>query len=170
MVVDNCMFGCFQLMDILFVCCGELQIEVIFDVDVNGIMYIFVKDKGIGKEQFIKIEVFFGLSDDEIKCMKVEVEVNVEVDKKCKEDVELVNKVDFMIFQIECQLKEYGDKLLVDKKQLIEDVLVDLKKEYEVKNIVNLQVVMDCVNDVFQVVFQEMYNVVNVGGGVQEGV
>lgn len=98
MVKDNCIVGCFILDGILLVLCGVFQIEVIFDMDVNGILMVVFKDKGIGKEQFICIEVFIGFFQEEIVCMKVEVEVNVDEDKKVKECIEKMNVVDNLVF------------------------------------------------------------------------
>ena len=74
-----------------------------------------------------------------------------------------------MIFQTERQLKEYGDKIPADKKQPIEDALAELKKEFEAKNVANLQPAMDKLNDVFQAASQDMYNAANTDGGAQGG-
>jgi len=116
MANDNRTLGRFQLTDIPPARRGEPQIEVTFDVDANGIMHISAKDKGTGKEQSIKIEASSGLSDDEIKRMKAEAEANAEADKARREEVELLNKADSLIFQTERQLSEYGDKIPADKK------------------------------------------------------
>lgn len=80
MVGDNKFFGQFILIGILLVFCGVFQIEVIFDIDVNGIVYVFVKDKGIGCEQQIVIQFFGGLSKDDIENMVKNVEKYVEED------------------------------------------------------------------------------------------
>jgi molecular chaperone DnaK len=127
-------------------------------------MNISAKDKGTGKEQSIKIEASSGLSDDEIKRMKAEAEANADADQKMKEEVELVNKADSTIFQTERQIKEYGDKLPADKKQPIEDALAELKKEFEAKNMENLEPAMEKLNTVFQAASQEMYNATNQEG------
>ena len=73
-----------------------------------------------------------------------------------------------MIFQTERQLKEYGDKIPADKKQPIEDALAELKKEFEAKNMENLQPAMDKLNDVFTAASQEMYNAANAEGGAAD--
>ena len=157
MANDNKSLGRFQLSDIPAAQRGVPQIEVTFDIDANGIMNISAKDKGTGKEQSIKIEASSGLSDDEIKRMKAEAEANADADQKMKEEVELVNKADSTIFQTERQIKEYGDKLPADKKQPIEDALAELKKEFEAKNMENLEPAMEKLNTVFQAASQEMY-------------
>jgi molecular chaperone DnaK len=169
MATDNRTLGRFQLTDIPPARRGEPQIEVTFDVDANGIMHISAKDKGTGKEQSIRIEASSGLSDEEIKRMKAEAEANADADKKRREEVEMLNKADSLIFQTERQLKEYGDKIPADKKQPIEDALAALKTEFEAKNTANLEAAMERLNNVFQAASQEMYNAANAGGADQGG-
>ena len=169
MANDNKTLGRFQLTDIPSAQRGVPQIEVTFDIDANGIMNISAKDKGTGKQQSIKIESASGLSDEEIQRMKAEAEANAESDKKLREEVEIVNKADSTIFQTERQLKEYGDKIPADKKQPIEDALAELKKEFDAKNVENLEPAMEKLNTVFQAASQEMYNAANAGGGGGEG-
>jgi molecular chaperone DnaK len=170
MANDNKTLGRFQLSDIPPAPRGVPQIEVTFDIDANGIMNISAKDKGTGKQQSIKIEASSGLSDEEIQRMKAEAEANAEADNKRREEAELINKADSLIFQTERQLKEYGDKIPADKKQPIEDALTELKKEFEAKNIANLQAAMDKLNEVFGAASQEMYNAANAqGGGAEPG-
>ncbi|MEN9421245.1 MAG: hypothetical protein RLZZ107_719, partial [Bacteroidota bacterium] len=149
MANDNKTLGRFQLTDIPPAQRGVPQIEVTFDIDANGIMNISAKDKGTGKLQSIKIEASSGLSDEEIQRMKAEAEANADADNKRREEAEMVNKADSLIFQTERQLKEYGDKIPADKKQPIEDALAALKTEFEAKNMANLQPAMDRLNEVF---------------------
>lgn len=165
MANDNKTLGRFSLTDIPPAQRGVPQIEVTFDVDANGIMHISAKDKGTGKEQSIKIEGSSGLSDEEIKRMKAEAEANADADKKRREEVELLNKADSLIFQTERQLKEYGDKIPADKKQPIEDALTALKTEFEAKNMSNLEAAMERLNTAFSAASQEMYNAANAEGG-----
>ncbi|MEY3968946.1 MAG: hypothetical protein RL137_1852 [Bacteroidota bacterium] len=170
MANDNKTLGRFQLTDIPPAQRGVPQIEVTFDIDANGIMNISAKDKGTGKQQSIKIEASSGLSDEEIQRMKAEAEANAEADNKRREEAELVNKADSLIFQTERQLKEYGDKIPADKKQPIEDALAALKTEFEAKNMANIQPAMDRLNEVFSAASQDMYNAANEqGAGPQAG-
>ncbi|MDG1429904.1 MAG: molecular chaperone DnaK [Crocinitomicaceae bacterium] len=169
MANDNKSLGRFQLSDIPPAPRGVPQIEVIFDIDANGIMNISAKDKGTGKEQSIKIESSSGLSDEEIEKMKAEAEANAEADEKAKAAVEVVNKADSLIFQTERQLKEYGDKIPAEKKQPIEDALAELKKEFEAKNMDNLEPAMDKLNEVFQAASEDMYKASNEGGETTDG-
>jgi molecular chaperone DnaK len=164
MANDNKTLGRFQLTDIPPAQRGVPQIEVTFDIDANGIMNISAKDKGTGKLQSIKIEASSGLSDEEIQRMKAEAEANADADNKRREEAELVNKADSLIFQTERQLKEYADKIPADKKQPIEDALAALKTEFEAKNMANLQPAMDKLNEVFAAASQEMYNASNAEG------
>ncbi|MBM3917821.1 MAG: molecular chaperone DnaK [Sphingomonadales bacterium] len=164
MANDNKTLGRFQLTDIPPAQRGVPQIEVTFDIDANGIMNISAKDKGTGKQQSIKIEASSGLSDEEIQRMKAEAEANADADNKRREEAELVNKADSLIFQTERQLKEYGDKIPADKKQPIEDALAALKTEFEAKNMANLQPAMDKLNEVFSAASQDMYNAANAEG------
>ncbi|MEY4991269.1 MAG: hypothetical protein RI948_135 [Bacteroidota bacterium] len=170
MANDNKTLGRFQLTDIPPAQRGVPQIEVTFDIDANGIMNISAKDKGTGKQQSIKIEASSGLSDEEIQRMKAEAEANADADNKRREEAEMVNKADSLIFQTERQLKEYGDKIPADKKQPIEDALAALKTEFEAKNMANLQPAMDRLNEVFSAASQDMYNASNdQGAGANAG-
>ncbi len=170
MANDNKTLGRFQLTDIPPAQRGVPQIEVSFDIDANGIMNISAKDKGTGKLQSIKIESSGGLSDEEIQRMKAEAEANADADNKRRDEAEMVNKADSLIFQTERQLKEYGDKIPADKKQPIEDALAALKTEFEAKNMANLQPAMDRLNEVFGAASQDMYNASNEqGAGADAG-
>jgi len=169
MAADNKSLGRFQLTDIPPAQRGVPQIVVTFDIDANGIMNISAKDKGTGKEQSIKIEASSGLSDAEIERMKADAAANADADNKMREEVELINKADSTIFQTERQLKEYGDKIPTDKKQPIEDALAELKKEFEAKNVQNLDAAMEKLNTVFQAASQDMYNAANAGGDAGAG-
>ena len=169
MATDNKTLGRFQLADIPPAQRGVPQIEVTFDIDANGIMNISAKDKGTGKEQSIKIESSSGLSDEEIEKMKAEAEANAEADQKLRDNADTINKADSLIFQTERQMTEYGDKIPAEKKQPIEDALAELKKEFEAKNIENLNPAMDKLNELFQAASQDMYNAANEGGAPGAG-
>jgi molecular chaperone DnaK len=98
---------------------GVPQIEVIFDIDANGILSVTAKDKGTGKEQNISITASTGLSKEEIEKMKAEAKANEAADKEAREKVDKLNEADNLIFQTEKQLKEFGDKIPADKKSHI---------------------------------------------------
>ena len=90
---------------------GVPQIEVIFDIDANGILHVSAIDKGTGKEQKIRIEAGSGLSKEEVEKMKAEAKANEASDKIEKEKVEKLNQADSLIFQSEKQLKELNIRL-----------------------------------------------------------
>src|ERR1700710_936691 len=106
---------------------GVPQVEVIFDIDANGILHVTAKDKGTGKEQKIRIEAGSGLTTEEIEKMKAEAKANESTDKAAREKIDKINQADSLIFQTEKQLKEFGDKLPADKKSAIEEGLTKLK-------------------------------------------
>ena len=131
MASDNKILGNFELVGIPPAPRGTPQIEVAFDIDANGIVSVSAKDKGTGKEQKIQIQASGGLSDEEIKNMVKEAEVNKEADKKKRESVDARNQADSLIFSTEKSLKEHGDKISAEEKKAIEDGIVDLKKSLE---------------------------------------
>jgi molecular chaperone DnaK len=101
--------------------------------------------------------------------MKKEAEMNADADKKAKEEVDLVNQADSLIFQVEKQLTEFGDKLPADKKGEIESVLSELKKAHAEKNLSDIKAKMDQLNAVFQAASQEMYSQAGAGSGQDAG-
>ncbi|BAU27175.1 molecular chaperone DnaK [Aneurinibacillus soli] len=111
MASDNKTLGRFQLGDIPPAPRGIPQIEVTFDIDANGIANVSAKDLGTGKEQKITITASSGLSDDEINRMVQEAEENAEADKQRKEQVELRNEADQLVFMTEKTVKDLGDKV-----------------------------------------------------------
>ncbi|HEY9259158.1 molecular chaperone DnaK [Chitinophaga sp.] len=131
MASQNRTLGRFILGDIPPAPRGVPQIEVIFDIDANGILHVTAKDKGTGKTQNIKIEAGSGLNKEEIEKMKAEAKANESADKEQREQIEKLNKADSLIFQTEKQIKEYGDKLPADKKETIENALNKLKEAHK---------------------------------------
>src|ERR1035437_5718738 len=135
MAKDNRKLGEFNLDGIPPAPRGVPQVEVTFDIDANGILQVSAKDKATGKSHNIRIEAKSGLSDADIKRMKNEAEANADSDKKAKEEVEKVNQADSLIFQTEKQLKDYGDKLSADKKDVIQKALTELKTAHASKDL-----------------------------------
>lgn len=147
---------------------GVPQIEVTFDIDANGILHVSAKDKGTGKMQQIRIEASSGLTDAEIKKMKEEAEVNAEADRKMKEEVDKVNSADALIFQTEKQLKEFGEKLPVDKKAPIEQALTELREAHKNRDIARIDTAMASLNTAWQAASEEMYKASQQSGPSQE--
>ncbi|MDO7852549.1 molecular chaperone DnaK [Hymenobacter convexus] len=144
---------------------GVPQIEVIFDIDANGILNVTAKDKGTGKEQKIRIEASSGLSEDDIKRMRDEAAANADADKAETERIGKMNAADSMIFQTEKQLKEYGEKLSGGNKTAIEGALADLKSAHEAKDLARIDTAMEAINAAWQAASQEMY----AAGGAEGG-
>jgi len=157
MARDNKTIGRFHLDGIPSAPRGVPQIEVTFDIDANGILNVSAKDKGTGKQQSIRIEASTGLSEDEIKKMKMEAEANAEADKKAKETIDKLNHADSLIFQTEKQLKEFGDKIPADKKQPIESALEKLKEAHKNQNIEEIDAASEELNKAFHAASEEMY-------------
>ena len=134
MAGDNRTLGRFQLTDIPPAPRGIPQIEVTFDIDANGIINVKANDKGTGKSQNIKIESGSSLSEEEIKKMRVDAETNAEEDKRKKEEVNMLNEADTLVYQTEKQIEEFGDKLDEDDKTKLESVLKELKDAIKDKN------------------------------------
>jgi molecular chaperone DnaK len=157
MAKDNRTIGRFHLDGIPPAPRGIPQIEVMFDIDANGILNVTAKDKATGKSQNIRIEASSGLSDDEIQRMKKEAEENAERDKKLKEEIEKINTADSLIFQTEKQLKEFGDKLPADKKEPIEKALEYLRQAHKNKDLAGIDSAMATLNSAWQAASTEMY-------------
>lgn len=134
MAADNKTLGRFQLTDIPPAPRGVPQIEVSFDIDANGIVNVRAKDLGTNKEQSITIKSSSGLSDDEIENMVKEAEENAESDKKRREEIDLRNEADQLIFTTDKTIKDLEDKVSDDEKQKAEDAKEALKKALESDN------------------------------------
>ena len=131
MAADNKILGQFDLMGIPPAPRGMPQVEVIFDIDANGIVHVTAKDKATNKEQSIRIQANGGLSDDDINRMVKEAEANATADKARKELVEARNQGDAAVHSTEKSLAEHGDKVSAEDKGAIETALADLKTALE---------------------------------------
>ncbi|MCX6352745.1 MAG: molecular chaperone DnaK [Bacteroidetes bacterium] len=158
MAVDNKTIGRFVLDGIPPAPRGIPQVEVVFDIDANGILNVSARDKATSKEQKIRIEASSGLSQTEIDRMRREAETNADADKEAKMKVEKLNQADAMIFQTEKQLKDNADKIPEEKKMAIESALARLKSAHESKDIASIDAVMADLNGAWQAASQDMYN------------
>ena len=143
---------------------GVPQIEVIFDIDANGILHVTAKDKGTGKEQKIRIEAGSGLSKDEVEKMKAEARANEATDKEAREKVDKVNAADSLIFQTEKQFKEFGDKIPADKKAPIETALNKLKEAHKSQDIAAIDAATAEMNNAWTAASEEIYKAQQQGG------
>ena len=167
MAKDNRTIGRFHLDGLPPAPRGVPQVEVIFDIDANGIINVSALDKATNKLQSIRIEASSGLSKEDIEKMKKEAEMNADSDRKAKEEADVVNQADSLIFQVDKQLKEFGDKLPADKKTEIEASLEELKKAHAEKNLDTIKASMDKLNALFQAASADMYK--NAGGAADAG-
>ena len=159
MAADNKTLGRFQLADIPAAPRGVPQIQVTFDIDKNGIVNVSAKDLGTNKEQKITIKSSSGLSDDEIDRMVNEAKENEENDKKRKEEVDLKNEVDQLIFQTDKTLDEVKDNDAVseDEVQKIKDARDDLKKAQEADNVDDMKSKKDDITKLVQDMSVKLY-------------
>jgi molecular chaperone DnaK len=165
---DNKSLGIFNLDGIPPAPRGVPQIEVIFDIDANGILHVTAKDKGTGKEQKIHIEAGSGLSKEEVEKMKAEAKANEATDKAEREKVDKLNQADSLVFQTEKQLKEYGEKIPADKKSVIETAANKLKEAHKSQNIAGIDSAMAELNAAWTAASQDIYNSQQASGGAQQ--
>ena len=164
MASQNKSLGTFNLDGIPPAPRGVPQIEVIFDIDANGILHVTAKDKGTGKEQKIRIEAGSGLSKEEVEKMKAEARANESSDKAAREKVDKVNQADSLIFQTEKQLKEFGDKLPADKKAPIETALGKLKDAHKSQDLAAIDAAVAEMNNAWTAASEEMYKATQQAG------
>ncbi|MEP6647903.1 MAG: Hsp70 family protein, partial [Saprospiraceae bacterium] len=147
---------------------GMPQVEVTFDIDANGILNVSAKDKGTGKQQSVRIEASTGLSKEEVARMKAEAEANAESDRTAREQAEKMNNADALIFQTEKQLKDYGEKIPLDKRTAIESALVQLKAAFDAKDGSRIDPALETLNAAWQAASQDIYQAQQ-ESGQQEG-
>lgn len=157
MAADNKTLGRFELTDIPAAPRGVPQIQVTFDIDKNGIVNVSAKDMGTGKEQKITIQSASGLSDEEIERMKKEAEEHADEDAKKKEEVDLRNEVDSLIFQTEKTLKEVDGKLSDADVKPVKDALEDLKKAQKDNNLDDMKSKKDVLSKAAQDLAVKLY-------------
>ena len=148
MAADNKTLGNFQLTNIPPAPRGIPQIEVKFDIDANGIVHVTAKDLGTNKEQSITISSSTNLSDDEIDKMMKEAEANKEADEKRKEEANVKNDADSMIFSTEKAIKDLGDKVDKKDKEEAESKIKDLKDAMEKNDIDDIKKKTESLNEV----------------------
>ena len=143
MAADNKTLGRFQLSDIPPAPRGVPQIEVSFDIDANGIVNVKAKDLGTNKEQKITITSSTNLTDEEIDKMMKDAEANKEADQKRKEEAEVKNETEQMIFTAEKAIKDLGEKVTEEEKKEINNLIDDAKKAMEGSDIEAIKTAKD---------------------------
>jgi molecular chaperone DnaK len=157
MAADNKLLGQFDLVGLPSAPRGVPQIEVTFDIDVNGIVNVSAKDKATNKEQQIRIQASGGLSETEIEKMVKDAEANAEADKKRKKLVELRNQAESLIHMSEKNLKEYGDKVGDADKKAIETAVTDLRKAIEGEDAQAIEVKLEALQQASMKLGEAMY-------------
>lgn len=157
MAADDKTLGCFELTDIPPAPRGVPQIQVTFDIDKNGIVNVSAKDMGTGKEQKITIKSSSGLSDEEIKRMQKDAEEHADEDKKRKEEADLRNEVDQLIFTTDKTLKDTKDKLSDSDRKPVEDALEALKKAQKDNNLDEMKEKKDALSKAAQDLAVKLY-------------
>ena len=157
MAADNVTLGRFELSGIPPAPRGVPQIEVTFDIDANGIVNVTAKDLGTGKEQKITITASTNLTDEEIDQKIKEAETFAEADKAKKEEIEIRNNADSVIYQTENTLTELGDKISQDEKSTIENKLNELKEIKDGTDLEAIKAKTEEVTQAFYDISQKMY-------------
>jgi molecular chaperone DnaK len=164
---DNKSLGIFNLDGIPPAPRGVPQVEVIFDIDANGILHVTAKDKGTGKEQKIHIEAGSGLSKEEVEKMKADARTNEATDKAEREKVDKLNMADSMVFQTEKQLKEYGEKIPAEKKTAIEVAVEKLKEAHKAQDIAAIDTSLTELNSAWTAASEDIYKTQQEAGAEQ---
>ncbi|MBP2078145.1 molecular chaperone DnaK [Oceanobacillus polygoni] len=169
MAADNKTLGRFQLTDIPPAPRGIPQIEVSFDIDANGIVNVRAKDMGTNKEQSITIKSSSGLSDEEVEKMVQDAEENAEADKKRREEVELRNEADQLIFTTDKTIKDLGDKVTEDDKQKAESAKEELKAAVEANDIEQIKEKKEALQEHVQQLSVKLYEQMQQDAEAQQG-
>lgn len=143
---------------------GVPQIEVTFDIDANGIVHVSAKDMGTGREQKITITASSNMSEDQINEAIKEAELHASEDKQRKEEIEIKNKAESMVYQTEKTLSELGDKIDAADKAPVEEALGRLKKAIEANDNEAMKTETDAVEKAFYKISEKLYSQANPQG------
>ena len=157
MAADNKELGNFQLTGIAPARRGVPQIEVTFDIDANGIVHVSAKDKGTGKEQSITIQKSSGLSDAEIDRMVREAEEHKAEDEKRKDEIDLRNRAEGFIAQIDAMLEDGKDKIDAKQAEETKKLRDDLQKSLDENNMEDVRNKLEALEKAAQMAGQQMY-------------
>lgn len=157
MAKDNVSLGRFMLDGIPPAPRGVPQIEVTFDIDASGILHVSAKDLGTGKEQSIKISSSTKLSKDEIDKFVKEAEQYADDDKKRKEEIEVKNEADNLVYATEKSLKEHGDKISAEERLKIEQSINDTKEAIKTNDIAKIKEAKEKLSDASHKLAEEVY-------------
>ncbi len=167
LAVDNRTLGKFHLDGIPPAPRGIPQIEVIFDIDANGMLHVMAKDKATNKEQSIRITSSSGLSKEEVEKMKHDAEAHAAEDKKKKEEIELRNQADNLVFQTRKQIKDFDDKLDAETKTKLETATNELDEAIKSNHIADIKTKMEALNNIWNEASTKMYEAAKAAGAQQ---
>jgi len=154
---DNRTIGKFQLTGIPPAPRGMPQVEVTFDIDANGILHVSAKDRTTSKEQKIRIEASSGLSDKEIERMVKDAESHASEDEEKREKVEARNRLDSLVYQVEKDTGEWGDKVSAPTKERLTAAVESAKAALKGDDLATLTSARDGLMQAFSAAGQEMY-------------
>jgi molecular chaperone DnaK len=157
MAVDNKTIGRFHLSDIPPSPRGVPQIEVTFDIDANGILNVSAQDKATGKEQSIRIEASSGISEAEIEKMINDSKKNEQKDKEKREQIDIINQSEHLLYETEKNIKENDDKLADEDKSLLNEKLDSLKKAKDSGNVSDMKKALEELNNAWSQVAPKLY-------------
>jgi len=157
MAIDNKTIGRFQLTGIPPAPRGMPQVEVTFDIDANGILHVAAKDRATGKEQKIRIEASSGLSENEIEKMVKDADAHADEDKQRREKIEARNHLDTLLYQVEKDTKEWGDKLSPELKSGVDQALDRARKALKQDDLGEITAARDQLMQAFSAAGQSMY-------------
>ena len=169
MASGNKTLGRFQLTGIPAAPRGVPQIEVTFDIDANGIVHVSAKDMATGNEQNVAITASTNLSDEDIEKAVKDAEAHAAEDKKMKENIEVRNNAESLIFNTEKTLKELGDKISNEEKSKVEAELENLKKTLEGKDTEAIKSATEKLTSVFYEITEKLYKNANPNGATGAG-
>jgi molecular chaperone DnaK len=157
LAVYNKTIGKFQLTGIPPAPRGMPQVEVVFDIDANGILHVTAKDKATGKEQKIRIEASSGLSDGEVDRMVKDAEKNAEEDKKRRESIDARNRLDSMTYDVEKNAKEWSDRLAPGTKENLDAAVERARKALRGEDTAEIQAAQEELSRVYSEAGQSLY-------------
>jgi len=157
MAVDNKTIGKFQLTGIPPAPRGRPQVEVTFDIDANGILHVSAADKATGKEQKIRIEASSGLSDTEIDKMVRDAEEHSKEDEERREKVEARNQLDQLVYQVEKDMEDWGDKVSDESKERLDTAMEAARTALKGDDATQINAARDELMQAFSAAGQEMY-------------
>jgi molecular chaperone DnaK len=169
MARDNKVLGTFHLDGIPPAPRGTPQIEVTFDIDANGILNVWAKDLGTGKEQKISITGSSGLRKDEVEKLRKEAEAHAEEDRRAREAAEARNNADNMAYQSEKQLRELGERLSPDQKRTLEEAIKNVRDKLNGNDVQAIKLATEDLQNRFQTISAELYRQTASPTGEQAG-